>query len=729
MVPPADETPFRAVVEDLTETVCRFRADGTFTFVNDVYCRVFGRTRRQLVGHRWQPRAVADDVPAIEARLRALTPSNPVVVIENRVHVAGGGVRWMQFVNRALYDGDGRLTEIQSVGRDVSDRRCAEEDLEASEERFSAAFRHNGTALAITTMDGRWVDVNEAFCSLLGYSRTELIGKTSAELGIVEPKVRRAILSRERVTGSTEGARVVARDRSGSLHHILASSRPIALAGTLHRITTNVDVTALVRVEEALQRSQALLRQSLESSPDAVFAIDREYRLLVNNERHQRDLVESGGHRLEAGECILSPDYPPRTRAHWRRAYDRALRGEEVRLETTWRGRDGRSRESESHVAPLRDEAGGIVGVLVMVHDVTHRKRAEEELRRSRDAILRTSMDGFGRIDRRGRLVAVNDVLCQMTGFDEAELLQMTASDLNAVESPADTAARLRRVRRRGSERFESRLRRKDGSIFDAELSVQSLPGAGGGHVAFLRDITERKQAARLLQDLSREVLAAREEERRQVAAALHHDLGSLAVGIQVRLDAVEKDVRSGRTHEALEWIGQARETLGGAVARLKEVAVAIRPPELDTIGLPAALRRHFARAGEQQGLRIRFTEKLGRRRIVGGGAACLFRIAQEALTNAVRHGQAREAEVALVARGGAVTLSVRDDGRGFDPAKPPEPGAPRIGLASMREMAALVGGSCSIESRPGRGATVRVRVPLRDDRAAAEGRRKEGPR
>jgi PAS domain S-box-containing protein len=132
----------RQMLADLTELVCRFRPDGTITFVNEVYCRTFGKRADQLVGSAWHPVAYPDDVPHIENRLRDMTSANPVVLIENRVFDADGAERWMEFVNRGFYDDTGALLEIQAVGRDVTDRRAAENarrkleaDLRANEER------------------------------------------------------------------------------------------------------------------------------------------------------------------------------------------------------------------------------------------------------------------------------------------------------------------------------------------------------------------------------------------------------------------------------------------------------------------------------------------------------------------------------------------------------------------------------------------------------------------
>lgn len=120
---------YRTVVEDQTEVICRLRADGTFVFVNDVYLRFFGKGKSELIGKKWHPMAHHDDIDHIEAQLRLLTPDNPVVTIENRVYSGSGELRWMQFVNRAFYD-DGALREIQCVGRDITERKAAELELE-----------------------------------------------------------------------------------------------------------------------------------------------------------------------------------------------------------------------------------------------------------------------------------------------------------------------------------------------------------------------------------------------------------------------------------------------------------------------------------------------------------------------------------------------------------------------------------------------------------------------
>lgn len=175
------EERYRLVLEDQTETISRFKVDDTMIFVNDVYCRLFGTSREDLLGNNWHPQAVAEDLPTITEKLAQLSPENPVVVIENRVLTATQGVRWMQFVNRGVFDETGRLVETQSVGRDVTERRLAEAKLAESEERFRLAFESIPVGMIMLDVNMRIQRINPALVEMLGYSEAEVVGHSPYE--------------------------------------------------------------------------------------------------------------------------------------------------------------------------------------------------------------------------------------------------------------------------------------------------------------------------------------------------------------------------------------------------------------------------------------------------------------------------------------------------------------------------------------------------------------------
>jgi PAS domain S-box-containing protein len=172
------EERYKAVVEDQTEIITRYRPDGTYIFVNDVFCRFFGKHKEEVVGHSWKPDALEADLPGIERQLRTLTPSNPVVVVENRVKSGKGSLHWMQFVNRGIFDASGRLVETQTVGRDITERKQAEESLKRYAHRLVTLEEDLRNWIAMELHD----DIGQSL-SALGFNLGHLGKKLSGEAG------------------------------------------------------------------------------------------------------------------------------------------------------------------------------------------------------------------------------------------------------------------------------------------------------------------------------------------------------------------------------------------------------------------------------------------------------------------------------------------------------------------------------------------------------------------
>jgi PAS domain S-box-containing protein len=264
----------------------------------------------------------------------------------------------------------------------------------------------------------------------------------------------------------------------------------------------------------------------------------------------------------------------------------------------------------------------------------------------------------------------------------------------------------------------ELRMLKKDRVAFWARIEATAAHISDGDSVCrvVMSDITERKLAEERICKFSQEIIAARENERKQVSSALHHDVGSLAIGISAHLDAVEEDIRSGNIGEALKWIKRTRNLFNESVDHLKDVAVQLRPPELDILGLGPALRQYISQITKRRAARIHFRETLANRRVCGETATILFRVVQESLTNALKHGHAKRVDVNIRASKEQVTLEVRDDGKGFDSSGQGEIATSPLGLRVMREMAISGGGAFTIHSAPGKGTLVRVVLPFKID-------------
>lgn len=130
------EARYRAIVEDQTELICRFLPGGIITFVNDAYCRYFGKRREELIGHTFMPFIPEEDRERVEKHFDALSPLNPVATHEHRVATPAGDIRWQQWTNRVILDDHNRPVEFQAVGRDITDRKLMEQELKKTAEKI-----------------------------------------------------------------------------------------------------------------------------------------------------------------------------------------------------------------------------------------------------------------------------------------------------------------------------------------------------------------------------------------------------------------------------------------------------------------------------------------------------------------------------------------------------------------------------------------------------------------
>jgi len=218
-----------------------------------------------------------------------------------------------------------------------------------------------------------------------------------------------------------------------------------------------------------------------------------------------------------------------------------------------------------------------------------------------------------------------------------------------------------------------------------------------------------RKEAVR--RELLRKALTAQEEERRRIARELHDEAGQALAALLVGLRLMEN---ASSLEEARLQVAHMRELVNQTLDEIRALAWELRPSVLDDLGLVPALTRYIQSCRSRFGMEIDLeVVGLDQVRLPWEVETALYRIAQEALTNAARHADARHVSVVLEKRGSKVLLIVEDDGRGFDLAQVRTQKRDHLGLYGMEERASLVGGCLTVESAPGSGTTVVVEVPL----------------
>ncbi|MDE3072072.1 MAG: PAS domain S-box protein [Pseudomonadota bacterium] len=257
---------------------------------------------------------------------------------------------------------------------------------------------------------------------------------------------------------------------------------------------------------------------------------------------------------------------------------------------------------------------------------------------------------------------------------------------------------------------------RADGSEFPIESAIsQTVINGRPQLTAVLRDITDRRRKEAALNELNSELRrlsvslqSVREEERTRISRELHDDLGQQLTGLKLELAWFSGRLRDGR-HAEPGTLDAMRGMLDGAIASVRRISSELRPRILDDLDLGEAISWQVAEITRHGTIRVECDLPAAALVTDDAMATALFRIAQEALTNVARHAEADWLQVGLVREGGDVVLRIRDSGKGFVH----ERGGSGIGLVSMRERAAALGGRFVLTSAPGCGTTIEIHVPL----------------
>jgi two-component system, NarL family, sensor kinase len=243
--------------------------------------------------------------------------------------------------------------------------------------------------------------------------------------------------------------------------------------------------------------------------------------------------------------------------------------------------------------------------------------------------------------------------------------------------------------------------RRPAETFNDADRRLLSGLAHHAGAAVYAADLTVQLQRSR------ERLVTAREEERRRIRRDLHDGLGPELAGITMQLDAARRLMR--RDQDAAgQLLQHLREQTQAAITDIRRLVYELRPPALDDLGLAGALAQHAASCSTAGGLQVSIDASPGLPALPAAVEVAAYRIATEAVTNVTRHAAARTATVTLTAAEGVLHVEVTDDGCGVSPAN-----RAGVGLTSMRERAEELGGSCTLQPRPGGGSIVSAQLPL----------------
>ena len=468
------------------------------------------------------------------------------------------------------------------------------------------------------------------------------------------------------------------------------------------------------QTEEALQTTAERLGRAQEIARLGSWEYDLESGTMVWSDQMYRLFgvdPEDFAPSVERVTAFLPPD----DRARFEAALARIRDGEDsFRLEHRLQPEGGAGRWMLTQAA-VRDDDTRLVGTTLDTTELKKTKRALQESEARAQAILETTVDGIITIDEHGIVESFNPAAEEIFGYDAEEVVGENIKMLMPSPHHEQHDEYLRSYHETGHREIigigrEVTGKRKDGSTFPMDLAVSEV--ALGDRVIFtgiVRDISERRR-------LEKEILNVSEQERRRIGQDLHDGLGQMLTGIGLLSQDLARQLQE-EGHERAEDMVEITEHVKDADQYARDLSHGLIPVDVEGNGLPEALRRLANNAERLFNVDCTFQEVEQALVHDNTRATHLYRIAQEAVNNAVRHGEADRIKLVLAAGDEQIRLQVRDDGSGFEDEDVTDAG---MGVRIMSYRARIIGGTLDINSALGEGTVVTCTLPRpAADRAA----------
>ena len=650
----------QSMLEDQTEFICRFQTDGTILFVNEAFCRMFGKNRESLIGSKWHPVVFPEDMPNINEKLETLSPSNPVVIIENRVITADGTVRWGQFVNRAFYDEAGRLLEIQSVGRDISEQKKLENAIAANEKEFRLLAESMPQIVWITRSDGWNIYFNHQWVDYTGLTLEESYGHGWNKPFHPEDQQRSWDAWQNAVNNhGTYSLECRLRRADGEYRWWLVRGVPVPDEnGNVSRwFGTCTDIHGIKQAEQ----SQKKLNEELKESQERAKRASVLYKMLsdissANIHIRQRDqlfnstcqiIQESGLFRMVWIGLLdnKSGALTPVAHAGYVEGY---LDNLDINIHDNERGGGPSAMTVKTGVHVTSDD---------IANDPRMRPWREEALKRGYLASATFP------ITQSGQTIGVLTLYINQVGLLDEELVKTLK-----------------------------------GMMEDISFSLD-----------FIAESQRRETIQKDLHELTKHLQTVLENERTRIARELHDELGQSMTALRFDLKWLHEKISTKEEH-VHDRLKAMNDLLSQTVDSIRRISEDLRPGMLDNLGLAAAIESHVAKFTEQTGIICDLSMNQADFDVGAQLATALFRIVQESLTNVARHSGANHVIIRLHEQGDNILLIVQDNGHGLPSA--PDGRRKTFGLLGMRERISMLGGTLDIFNEKDAGVRIEACVP-----------------
>jgi PAS domain S-box-containing protein len=383
-----------------------------------------------------------------------------------------------------------------SLITDVTEQKGAEKKLQESEEKFSVAFNSSPDAININRLeDGLYVDINDGFTSLTGFTKADVSKKTSLDLALwADAADRDRLVTALKENGYCENLEARFRRKDGTVGLGLMSARLISLSGKAHIISVTRDISKIRKIEREILEQKLLFETMFNAIEDGVFLTDTKGLILLANKSMESLFGYCQEEFIGNTAEFLYPDADQYQKVDWTKDGKRALISDRVPV-AKHRSKSGNEFPGEVFGAKLFDKNNKWIGHLAIIHDISERQAREVERERLVAAIEQTR-DAIVITDKTGLIQYVNPSFESVTGYSRDEVLQQNLSFLKSGEQTSSFYQKMWQMLNSGKT-FKGRLvnRHKDGNFFTEEMTISPIFDGDGQIIHFVAvksDITEQ---------------------------------------------------------------------------------------------------------------------------------------------------------------------------------------------------------------------------------------------
>jgi PAS domain S-box-containing protein len=694
------ERRYRDLLEQAAEGI--FVTDKTLqlVLVNQTLCEMLGFSEEELLQMRVPDLIHQENLEQIPLKTEAIL-SGKTVKTERLLKRKDGSGLLVEGSAKVLPDGT-----IQTILHDISERKRAEETLKRTEAFYRAVIEKSNEGIAVLDSTSSIRYISASGKAIIEFTDEELMGQNRSDLvhpDDVDTFTRTYTQLRPEESATLE-YRIIRKDGTwfwNESHFTNLLDNP-AVNGY---VVNYRDITERKQAEEKLKETEAFYRAITEKSNEGVLVIDGDLVIQYRNPPQPQQRIYANEEMLGYNRSdLIHPEDLATLRLELPKVQP------EQTLTYTFRVKDLRGEWEwfESSITNLLDNPA-INGYVVNYRNITPRKQAEENLMRAEAfyrAVTEQSNEGVLVFDKDMIIHYRSPSKLHMASFPYNDMIGKDRTDTIHPEDLKDFLLELPHLQSGQTLLNTFRTQNEVGTWDWFESRVTNLLGhpAVNGYVANYYNINERKGAEAVQRNLSQRLLNVQEEERRSLARELHDEIGQSLTAIKVGLQTAQHL----RTPETLTDALRLTDTV---LSQVRELSLNLHPRLLEDLGLTAALRWYALEQAKRSGLEVTFAIEMGAVTLPSELDITLYRIAQEALTNIIRHSQARRVCLSLKVQGSSVVLSVKDDGRGFDLTSRGRKES--LGLLSMRERASLQGGQLEVRSLPGQGTEVIATFPF----------------